>query len=229
VTVGRAPVIGIISTGSELRRPGETLAPGQIYESNRLTLAALSSACGALPRIYPLVSDDLAATESALSAAFEECDAVVSSGGISVGEKDLVKAAFQEIKGQLAFWRVAVKPGKPFALGQCDGKLLFGLPGNPVSAFVTFLLLVRPALLKFQHAADLTLPARFGTFQESLANPGDRRHFVRVHIDPSGQVRSAGPQASHRLFSLACSNGLVDVPANGTLAPGDLVKVLSWD
>ena len=107
--------------------------------------------------------------------------------------------------------------------------LLFGLPGNPVSALVTFLLLVRPALLRWQGAKDVSLPAHPGVLAEPLANPGERRHFMRVKVDPAGKVQSAGLQASHVLSSLAAANGLVDVPANTTLAAGSAVTVLRWD
>ena len=129
----------------------------------------------------------------------------------------------------MSFWKVAVKPGKPFALGTWDGKFLFGLPGNPVSAFVTFLLLVRPALLKLQGAKHLELPARPGLLEEAIVNDGDRRHFIRVTLDLHGQVRSAGPQASHLLRSLAQANGLVDVPPKTTLPSGARVAVLCWE
>ena len=145
------------------------------------------------------------------------------------GELDLVKTAFQQLGGELAFWRVAMKPGKPFAFGRLHDKLLFGLPGNPVSAIVTFLLLVRPALLLWQGATDFTLPARPGTLVESIDNRGSRRHFLRVHLNSSGQVRSSGTQASHLLHSLAKANGLLDVPPNTVLQSGTAVSVLTWD
>jgi molybdopterin molybdotransferase len=228
VAVHRQPVVGLIATGSELREPGEPLGAGQIYESNRATLALLAAQAGAQPRLFPLVPDDLAATEQALRAALSQCDAVVTSGGVSVGDKDLVKPAFARIGGGLSFWRVAIKPGKPFALGTCGGKLLFALPGNPVSAFVTFLLLVRPALLKMQGATELSLPVRSGILDETIANLGSRRHFVRVILDEHGRVRSAGAQASHMLSSLALANGLVDFAPGMTLPAGAEVSVSVW-
>ncbi len=228
VPVGLRPVVGLIATGSELREPGEPLTPGQVFEINRLTLALLATQAGAQPRTYPMVADDLPATRTALQTAFSECDVVVTSGGVSVGEKDLVKAAFAGIGGELSFWRVAMKPGRPFALGTWQDKLLFGLPGNPVSAFVTFLLLVRPALLKYQGARHLDLPTQLAILDEALVNPGDRRHFMRVIVNSKGHARSAGPQASHVLRSLAHANGLVEVPGQSTLPPGTEVTVSSW-
>lgn len=228
VLAGRRPVVGLVATGSELREPGGALGPGQIYESNRMTLAALADRAGARPHLYPLVADDLAAIRTTLESAFRECDVVVTSGGVSVGELDLVKASFQQMGGELDFWRVAVKPGRPFAFGIWESKLLFGLPGNPVSAFVTFVLLVAPALLRFQGANRTSPPQRTGSLAEPLANPGDRRHFVRVQLNEAGQIQPSGTQASHLLVSLAAADGLVDVPPRTVLPVGTTMPVVSW-
>jgi molybdopterin molybdotransferase len=225
----RRPEVGLVATGSELREANQSLDPGAIYESSRLSLSILAEQAGAATIIFSLVSDELGATKSALKAAFESCDAVVTTGGVSVGEMDWVRTAFTEIGGQLDFWEVAMKPGKPFAFGRREGKLFFGLPGNPVSALVTFLLLVRPALLRLQGARDILPPHQSGTLAEPLANHGERRHFMRVTLDADGQVRSAGKQASHILSATARSNGLVDVPPNTTLPAGTVVQVLRWD
>lgn len=228
VKVGRQPRVALIATGNELREGGQALAPGQIYESNRASLAALLGQIGARSQVFPPLRDDLDETRAVLERALTECDAVVTSGGVSVGELDFVKDAFQQMGGQMEFWKVAIKPGKPFVFGQWRGKLWFGLPGNPVSALVTFLLLVRPALLKMQGAANLHLPAHPGTLAERLVNQGDRRHFMRVLVDDTGRVHPAGVQASHILHSLALANGLVDVPPQTTLAAGETVSVLRW-
>ena len=201
--------------------------PGQIYESNRVALAMMASQAGAAPQVRPLVPDEPAATAAALEQAFADDDLVVTTGGVSVGEHDLVKRAFTDLGGELAFWRVAIKPGKPFAFGRWRGKLLFGLPGNPVSALVTFWLLVRPALMRLQGAADCSPPTQPGILAEALTNPGDRTHFVRVVVETTG-VRSAGRQASHALASLARSDGLVEVGPQTTLAMGAAVTVLTW-
>ena len=227
--VGRQPVVGLLATGSELTEPGQPLAAGRIYESNRAALAALVARTGAVPTTFPIVADVLDGTSQALAAAFDQCDAVVTSGGVSVGEYVFLKRAFEQIDGELAVWKVAIKPGRPFAFGRRRGKLLFGLPGNPVSALVTFLLLVRPALLLWQGATGVSLPAHPGVLAEPLANHGERRHFMRVKVDAGGKVHSTGVQASHVLSSLAAANGLVDVPAHTTLAAGNAVAVLRWD
>ncbi len=229
VTVARRPMVGLIATGNELRPPGELLATGQIYESNRWMLAAALREIGVEPRIYPIVMDTLEATHDALARAFDECDAVITFGGVSVGELDFVKAAFEQLGGTIDFWKVAVKPGKPFAFGEWRGRFLFGLPGNPVSALVTFLLLVRPALLKLQNANELHLPSHPAVLAEPLNNRGDRRHFMRVTVNAAGEVRVLGMQASHAVGALATANGLVDVPAQTMLPAGSSVRVLRWE
>ena len=229
IQVRRRPRIGLLATGSELVEPGHPLPPGKIYESNRQALAPLLARAGALPRIWPLVADTLPETKRALTEAFAECDGLVTTGGVSVGELDFVKQALQEIGGSMDFWKVSVKPGRPFVFGRWREKFLFGLPGNPVSAVVTFLLLVRPALAQWQGAKDLGPPERFCVLAEDLANPGERRHFLRVRIDEQGKARSAGPQASHMLSSLASANGLVDVPPHAKLPAGGMVRVILLD
>ncbi len=228
-SVGRRPAVGLLATGSELNAGGEPLAPGKIYESNRLSLAPLIERAGGVVRTYPIVADALEATRAALERAFGECDFVVTCGGVSVGEMDFVKAAFAQLGGSVQFWKVAMKPGRPFVFGRRGERFLLGLPGNPVSALVTFLLLARPALLRAQGAIDVSLPSHPGVLAEPLANPGARRHYFRVTVDGDGKVRSAGMQASHSLSSMAAANGLVEVPPKTTLSAGDLVPVLSWE
>jgi molybdopterin molybdotransferase len=229
VRAARRPVAGLLATGDELREPGRPLEAGAIYESNRIGLAALARQAGAIPKVYPLVRDELAATKAALQQALAECDVVISTGGVSVGEMDWVKAAWTAIGGQIDFWTVAMRPGKPFAFGRRKEKVLLGLPGNPVSALVSFLLLARPALLRLQGAREVlprTVPA---ALSEALANHAGRRHFMRVKLDERGGARSAGRQASHILSAMARADGLVDVPPKATLAAGTLVSVLTWD
>jgi molybdopterin molybdotransferase len=227
--IGAAPKVALLATGSELQEAGQPLGPARIFESNRAGLAALVRRTGAEARARPLVADSLAATHAALEQAFAECDAVITSGGVSVGEMDFVKSAFEQLGGQLQFWKVAIRPGRPFVFGKLGEKLLFGLPGNPVSAVVTFLLLVRPALLRWQGATQLDLPSHPGVLSEPLVNDGERRHFMRVKVDATGRTSSAGTQASHILSSLAAANGLVDVPPKTTLPSTSTVRVLRWE
>ena len=229
VRVARRPVVGLLATGSELREPGQPLEPGAIFESNRMGLASFAARAGAIGKSFPIVPDNLDATKAALEKAFDECDVVITSGGVSVGEMDFVKAAFEQLGGQMDFWKVNIKPGKPFVFGRRGTKFLFGLPGNPVSALVTFFLLARPALLRMQGAKEISPPIHFGRLAEPLVNRGDRRHFVRVSVDAAGHVRSAGAQASHILSGLARANGLVDVPPQTNFAADTIVQVLRWD
>ena len=228
VEVYRRPIVGVLATGDELREPGEALGEGGIHESNRLALAELIRETGAEARVYPLVNDTLDATKTALQQAFDECDAVVTSGGVSVGDHDYVKPALEALGGELDFWKVRIKPGKPFVYGRLRGKPLFGVPGNPVSAMVTFLVLVRPGILKLNGATDLDLPAHPGVLADPLINRGDRRHFMRVRVDIAGQVHAAGLQASHAVGPLGQANALVDIPPETSLAEGASVTVLRF-
>jgi molybdopterin molybdotransferase len=229
VVTGRQPKVGLIATGSELQEPGQPLLPGQIYESNRVGLSPLLRHCGAEPLLLPLVPDNLEHTRQALTRAFQSCAIVVTSGGASVGDLDLVRPAFEALGGKLEFWRIAIRPGRPFMFGRWDNRLLFGLPGNPISAFVTFLLLVRPALLRWQGASDVELRTFRGTLLETMSNPGSRRHFLRIILNSDGTVSSAGAQGSHVLSSFSAANGLLDVLPHTTLAAGQPVSVKIWD
>lgn len=229
IAVTRQPRVALLSTGDELIEPGVALRRGQIFENNRVMLASLVAGAGGRAKIHPIVRDSLEATQHALHEAFAESDFVVTTGGVSVGEHDYVKEGFKAIGGRMDFWRVAIRPGKPFVFGQLGEKLLLGLPGNPVSAFVTFLLLVRPALLATQGAKSVQLHRTYGLMAERIANDGERRHFVRVVVDATGFVHSAGPQASHMLSSLACANGLLDMPPKTVLDKGAAAQVLQWD
>ena len=228
VRVGLRPRVGVISTGNELREAGEELGASQIYESNRATLASLVSAAGGRARLYSLVPDELAAVKDRLLEALRECDTVVTSGGVSVGEWDFIKAAIESAGGRIEFWRIAMKPGKPFVFAKYQGKLIFGLPGNPVSAFVTFLLLVHPALQVMQGARDWAMRTVRGELAEAVGNPAERRHFMRVVMDHQGMVRSSGIQGSHTVSALAKANGLIDVPPRTTWRPGQVVNVMQW-
>lgn len=226
VRVGQPARVGLLATGSELCEPGRPLQPGQIYESNRAMLAPLVTNAGGIPKVFPVVPDTLAETRLAQERAFAESDFVITSGGVSVGEMDFVKSAFESLGGKMEFWKVAIRPGRPFVFGRLGEKFLFGLPGNPVSAFVTFLLLVRPALRRWPGARETALPAHPAVLGEAISNSGDRRHFVRVRVDDGGKVFSTGKQASHVFGSLAVADGLLDLSPQTTLPAGAAVRVL---
>jgi len=229
VSVFRRLKVGLLATGNELQDPGRPPSDGKIFESNRAMLASFIERIGGTTTIYPIVRDDMTETKAAFEKAFNDNQVVVSSGGVSVGEFDYVKQAFEAIGGKQNLWKVNIKPGKPFVFGRKADKFLFGLPGNPVSALVTFVLLVRPALLRMQGAINVDLPSHSAMLMEQLTNRGDRRHFMRVCVDAGGKARLSGTQASHMLSSLAAANGLVDVPPGKTLEAGATVQVWRLD
>jgi len=228
VAVRRRLKVAIFSTGDEVVEPGTPRAGAAIYDANRYLLAELLERLGAAVTDLGILADDADRLAAALREAATGHDLIITSGGVSTGEADYVRTAVERA-GSLVFWRVAIKPGRPFVFGRRDQKLLFGLPGNPVSALVTFLMLVRPALLRWQGARQTALPAHPGVLAEPLKNDGPRRHFMRVKVDPAGRVSSAGAQASHVLSSLAAANGLVDVPPQTALPQGAAIQVLRWD
>ena len=223
-----APRVALLGTGSELSAGGVPLLPGQIHESNLLPLQILVRAAGGLPVLAETVRDDPALTLAAIQRAAGCADVVLTIGGASVGDHDLVKAAAIEAGFTIDFWKVSLKPGKPFFRGRRGEVHLFGVPGNPVSAFVTTVLLVQPALRRLAGATDPLPPTVPGILAAPLSNPDGRRHFMRVTLARDGTVRSAGIQASHILGSLAQADGLVDVPPSFVLPEGAHVTVILW-
>ena len=228
LTVRQRPRVAILSTGSELKLPGETLQPGQIYESNSYALAELIRHSGSVVVSHQMVPDLPTATEAAFQSAFASADVVLSIGGASVGDWDLVRPTVEKLGGKLDFWKLAIRPGKPFFFGSCENTLILGVPGNPVSAFVTTVILVLPALRALAGASDTAPLASSGVLAEPLDNPSGRLHFVRVIVDKNGSVRSSGTQASHINSSLAHANGLVAVPAQSGFPAGTLAQVIRW-
>lgn len=226
VPVRRRPRVAVLATGDELVPPGQALPPAGVFESNRLLLATLFRSAGAEVALGPIVPDAPEAVREAIAEALGAADVVVTCGGVSVGEEDHVRAAFQAAGGRLECWRIALKPGKPFAWGRRGHACWFGLPGNPVSAAVTAVLLVVPALRAMQGAKEPLGPRWLGRLGERLVNRGDRRHFVRVRRGEGGRWVSAGLQASHGLVALAAAEGLVDVPPGGILEAGQEAEII---
>lgn len=227
VWVHRQPRVHIVTSGTELVVAGRALEPGQIYESNGVVLAAMVQRAGGIPTVMPHVPDQSGPIRQQLEAAFAAADVVVTVGGASVGDHDLIRPVFESMGGSLDFWRLALKPGKPFFCGKLGGKTLLGLPGNPVSAVVTALLLVHPALRRLQGATVCMPSFSQAILAEPLRNPDRRRHFMRVRQDADGRLRLAGVQASHVVSSLATADGLVDVPPGCTVEAGTLVRFLT--
>jgi molybdopterin molybdotransferase len=217
--------VALLSTGDELVEPGADLGAGQIYNSNRYAIHTLLQSLGCVVTDFGIVADDREATIELLKTASAEHDVVMTSGGVSVGEEDHVKAAVEYL-GKLDLWKIAMKPGKPFAHGRIGETDFIGLPGNPVSSYVTFLMLVRPFLLARQGVTAITptsLPL-IAAFDWKKA--GDRREFLRVRLNNAGQVELFPRQGSGVLTSMVWSDGLVDLPAGQTIAAGDVVSYL---
>jgi molybdopterin molybdotransferase len=212
-----------------LTAPGHLLGPGQVFDANSPMLESLLSTLGAEVSLFQGVPDDPEALDAAFRAALPAVDLLVTTGGASVGEPDLVRPALHRIGAAVHDGPMAIKPGKPFFWARWGDRLVAGLPGNPASAWVTALLLVAPVIRRLSGAHDVHLPTVPGVLAEPLSNPGDRRQFYRVIMDREGTVRLAGIQASHHITSLAHANGLVDQPAGLQWPEGTPVRVIRWD
>jgi molybdopterin molybdotransferase len=223
--------LGLFFTGDELVMPGDPLPPGRIYNSNRFTLNGLAQVFGCEVRDYGIVPDSLEATRAVLRRAAAECDVIVTSGGVSVGEADFVKPAV-EAEGSLLMWRIAMKPGRPLAFGKVRGggkeAAFVGLPGNPVSSFVTFLVFVRPFLLKTQGIAQVAPHAIDARADFDWPEPDSRREYLRVKWNAQGGLDLYPTQDSAVLASTAWADGLVDNPPSHAIAKGERVRYLSF-
>ena len=219
--------LGLFFTGDELVMPGEPLAPGRIYNSNRFTLRGLGEVFGCEVKDYGIVPDTLEATRDALRRAAQECDVIVTSGGVSVGEADYVKPAV-EAEGRLLMWRIAMKPGRPLAFGRVGAAAFIGLPGNPVSSFVTFLIFVRPFLLRTQGMSQTAPKIIQARADFEWLEPDARREFLRVKWNGQGGLDLYPTQDSAVLTSTAWADGLVDNPAAHAIKEGDVVRFLPY-
>ncbi|MGE5651218.1 gephyrin-like molybdotransferase Glp [Noviherbaspirillum sp. UKPF54] len=232
--VVRKPRVAVFFTGDELAMPGEPLKPGAIYNSNRFTLRGLLENLGCEITDYGIVPDSLDATRDTLRRAAAGHDLIITSGGVSVGEEDHIKPAV-EAEGRLNMWQIAIKPGKPLAFGEInradqDSRAYFiGLPGNPVSSFVTFLLFVRPFILRLQGVADVA-PKAFRMRADFVLPKGDRRNeFLRAKINGSGGLDLFANQGSAVLTSTAWGDGLIDNPPGQAIGQGDMVRFIPFN
>jgi molybdopterin molybdotransferase len=229
--VVRRPRVALFSTGDELVMPGDVapaqMKPGTIYNSNRFFLRALLVRLGCDVTDLGIVPDRLEATVQALQQAAQQHDLILTSGGVSVGEEDHIKPAVQSL-GSLDLWQIAIKPGKPFAYGRVQDTHFIGLPGNPVSSFITFLLLVRPFLLQLQGVTQvapksIAVPAHF-----TWARADKRREFLRVQRNAAGGLNLFANQSSGVLTSAVWGDGMVDNPPGQTIAPSDVVRFIPF-
>lgn len=228
LAVRRKLRVAVFFTGDELAMPGEPLAPGAIYNSNRFTLRALLENLGCEVRDFGIVPDSLEATRAVLRQAADGNDLIITSGGVSVGEEDHIKPAV-EAEGKLNMWQIAVKPGKPLAFGEVGQSFFIGLPGNPVSSFVTFLLFVRPFLLRLQ-GADVP-PQPQGVLLRADFNwpKADRRNeFLRAKLNAKGGLDLFPNQGSAVLTSTVWGDGLVDNPPGNPIVAGDVVRFIPF-
>ena len=219
--------LGLFFTGDELVMPGEPLPPGRIYNSNRFTLRGLGEVFGCELHDYGIVPDSLEATREVLRRAAAQCDVIVTSGGVSVGDADYVKPAV-EAEGKLLMWRIAMKPGRPLAFGTVQQAAFIGLPGNPVSSFVTFLIFVRPFLLRTQGVSQTGPRMLQARADFDWTEPDARREFLRVKWNAQGGLDLYPTQDSAVLTSTSWADGLVDNPAAQAIRKGDMVRFLPY-
>jgi molybdopterin molybdotransferase len=225
----KKPTVGLISTGSELQSPGADLKPGHIYNSNLYFLYSRILELGGLPKLYSGVADTGEDIRQALDLAASQCDFIISTGGVSVGEKDLVKQSGEIAGFEILFSRVDVKPGSPMFCGVRDEKILLGLSGNPMAMATTFELMARPALAKMSGCPDLDLKAVMAIAGDSYSNASKKRRFLRVVLQHQDQIQKVYCQGlnqqSGRILTLLQTNGILEMKPHTQIEPGDLVKV----
>ena len=232
VSVFRRLKLAILSTGDEIVEPGEFCPSGHIYNSNRYTLAGLIDAMGMECVDMGIIADDPALTASALRKATELADCVITTGGVSVGEEDHVKACVEQL-GELQLWRLAIKPGKPLAFGNVLGKPFFGLPGNPAAVFVTFAMVARPYLLRFQGCVDGLLPTALNVqanFERKFAVKRQEYLRARLEVSDNGVMRASlhDNQCSGALSAASWSNGFAVQGIDQLIASGDNIKFIPY-
>ncbi|USX11820.1 molybdopterin molybdotransferase MoeA [Oxalobacteraceae bacterium OTU3CAMAD1] len=228
LAVKRKLRVAVFFTGDELTMPGEPLAPGAIYNSNRFTLRALLENLGCEITDFGIVPDSLEATRSVLRESARAHDLIITSGGVSVGEEDHIKPAV-EAEGKLNMWLIAVKPGKPLAFGEVKDAFFLGLPGNPVASFITFLMFVRPFILRLQGASGEIAPRAFTMRADfDLPKADKRNEFLRARINAAGGLELFSNQSSGVLTSTVWGDGVIDNPPGTTISAGDMVRFIPF-
>tara|TARA_B100000809_G_scaffold231359_1_gene246449 strand:+ start:3329 stop:4543 length:1215 start_codon:yes stop_codon:yes gene_type:complete len=225
IDIYQRPKVAVVSTGDELTPLGGELKPGKIRDSNRYGICAQLIEAGFEVIDKGICGDDVAELERTLRSALGQADVLITSGGVSVGDYDVVKIVLEKL-GDINFWRVAMKPGKPQAFGLADGKPIFGLPGNPVSSLTVFELFVRPALFKMAGYTKLLRPTFKAVLETDIKNDTNRVNFMRAIIEKHNgryHAKITGDQGSGILYSLVLANGLITIPVNQTIHAGETV------
>lgn len=228
VLVSKQPVVGIISSGNEIAAPGQPLKPGQIYDANRFSVAGQAREAGAKVKDYGIIADDLGKIKEALHKAVNECDMVITSGGVSVGDYDLMKQALSSL-GQMNFWQVKQKPGKPLAFGHINGQPVVGLPGNPVSSMVVCDQYVKSMLLKMQGCVKIFKEPISAICDQVIKKPAGKTQFLRTKVkwqDGAYHTVLTGPQGSGILTSMVQADGLMILPEEcDGVKTGEIVNI----
>ena len=229
IEIGGLVRAAVISTGDELVSPGKPVQPGELYESNSVLLRALLEENRVAVELVRMATDHAGDLQAALLDGLDR-DVLIITGGVSVGDRDLVRPLLSKLGAEIDLWRVAIKPGKPFLFGRRANCAIFALPGNPVSAFVTFLVFVRPAILKMMGANDnsLHLHRTAARLSVDLINDGDRAHYLRGELR-DGEFKPIGRQESHALYGLSRSNALLRLAPGEKISAGNTIQVLSWN
>uniref|UniRef100_UPI00260CD74C molybdopterin molybdotransferase MoeA n=1 Tax=uncultured Clostridium sp. TaxID=59620 RepID=UPI00260CD74C len=229
IKVYKKPIVGIITTGDELLNPGEKLAGGKIYDSNKIFLKMRLSELGCNVLFFGSIADDKKSISEVISSAEKECDILISTGGVSVGEKDLVKESVEAIGYKVLFWKVDIKPGSPmFAAVNNENKIYIGLSGTPVAAATTFELTVRGLIAKMLNCNELKLQEVYGIVQDEYTKVSRKRRFLRVKLKQEKENKvyiSRVYQSPGQISTMLGSNAILEVPVDKALNKGDLVKV----
>lgn len=230
VPVVGAPRVGIVVTGAELTAPGNKLSDYCIFESNSVVLRSALMAIGLSPEFVEVIGDDPNITQSVLSDAIDRCDVLITTGGVSVGDRDVVKSALARLQVEDVFWKVAIKPGKPVYMGRRGSHTIFGLPGNPLSVLATFNLLVKPSVLAMMGYPDPVPMRIIAELASTLSHKPGRREFVPGRLTEGNGSLTISPitgQGSHMLSGMARANAFIDIPvASQELRQGEMVSVV---
>ena len=230
VQLYRQPRVAIISTGDELQADDRTLIPGKIYDSNRYALAAGVIEAGGIAEIFGPLPDRVEPLKEMLNSLSDQFDLIITTGGVSVGDYDLVPQAYMAAGAEILFWKASFKPGSPVCVASLKSVLLAGLSGNPSAATISFELLIRPVLLKLTGRKDWLRPRAVVTLDDAFERSGSQRRFLRALAYPGGmgwRARLTGSQSPGNLKSMLGCNALLDVPGNrGPLCPGDELEAI---